>query len=56
MGRKGDRHNVEYHTRHKLESHNIEIFYLLVITSKLGKLIVVITSKENLSTVLYAYY
>ncbi len=30
----GDRHNVEYGTMHKLESHNLETFSLLVTTSK----------------------
>ncbi len=34
----GDRHNVEYPTRHKLESHTIEILDLLVITSKVRKM------------------
>ncbi len=33
----GDRHNVEYRTRHKLESHNVENSSLVVTTSNFKK-------------------
>ncbi len=42
----GNRHNVEYHTRHKLESHNVEKNMTPGTTSNIKFSILVITSKK----------